>query len=363
MANWADNSPDETTNYITVLTNLRDRDKDAAKAFVTDPTNPQENFFRFNRAGNKFQEYLSAVWVDKVLSIAGGGTGATSAGAIRTNLGLGTMSLQNDNAVSIMGGNIGGATNISAYSLTAGLVMPPILGSGSTTLGNLYLADNQTWKPIPAAVPVGTILMYTGPAASVPADYNVCWGQAISRAGFPALFAIIGTTYGAGDGSTTFNVPQMLGAFPMCHAWPGHPVPGIGMVGGAFDHNHGIPQDGNHAHAGPAHQHTTDVHAHAAGAYVTANHNHGGNVANASLDSRSDLQSGGGSSATWDGVHSHTIGNSNPAVTGTSANAGGGLTSVAGDGPTSAAGNHAHTGYVGPSNPPYVTLEFIIKVV
>lgn len=42
----------------------------------------------------------------------------------------------------------------------------------------------------------------------------ICDGSAISRVTYPALFAAIGTTYGAGDGSTTFNVPNLQGVFP-----------------------------------------------------------------------------------------------------------------------------------------------------
>lgn len=58
-------------------------------------------------------------------------------------------------------------------------------------------------------VPVGTILPFAG--ASAPSSWIFCYGQAISRATYADLFAIIGTTYGSGDGSTTFNVPDMRG--------------------------------------------------------------------------------------------------------------------------------------------------------
>jgi microcystin-dependent protein len=58
-------------------------------------------------------------------------------------------------------------------------------------------------------VPVGTILTYAG--ASAPAGWLVCDGSAISRSTFAALYAVVGTTYGAGDGSTTFNVPDARG--------------------------------------------------------------------------------------------------------------------------------------------------------
>lgn len=58
-------------------------------------------------------------------------------------------------------------------------------------------------------VPTGCILDYGGTTA--PSGYVLCYGQAISRTTYAALFAILGTTYGSGDGSTTFNVPDLRG--------------------------------------------------------------------------------------------------------------------------------------------------------
>ena len=54
-------------------------------------------------------------------------------------------------------------------------------------------------------VPVGGVVGYAGSAA--PAGWLNCNGAAIKRRAYPALFSIIGTDYGSGDGSTTFNIP------------------------------------------------------------------------------------------------------------------------------------------------------------
>ena len=62
-----------------------------------------------------------------------------------------------------------------------------------------------------ADAPVGTIMPYGG--ATVPSGYLLCNGQVVSRTTYAALFAAIGTTYGTGDGSTTFNVPDLRGKF------------------------------------------------------------------------------------------------------------------------------------------------------
>jgi microcystin-dependent protein len=58
---------------------------------------------------------------------------------------------------------------------------------------------------------VGDILHFSG--ASVPSYALLCDGSAVSRSVYAPLFAVVGTTFGIGDGSTTFNVPNSLGKF------------------------------------------------------------------------------------------------------------------------------------------------------
>ena len=57
--------------------------------------------------------------------------------------------------------------------------------------------------------PVGTILGYGG--ASAPSGWLLCDGSAVSRTAYAELWGVVGTTYGSGDGSTTFNVPDTTG--------------------------------------------------------------------------------------------------------------------------------------------------------
>lgn len=65
-----------------------------------------------------------------------------------------------------------------------------------------------------SGVPLGTILPYSANTQTPPYSFLFCEGQAVSRTMYPDLFALIGTTYGAGNGSTTFNLPNMLGKYP-----------------------------------------------------------------------------------------------------------------------------------------------------
>ncbi|HWP27634.1 MAG TPA: phage tail protein [Xanthobacteraceae bacterium] len=58
-------------------------------------------------------------------------------------------------------------------------------------------------------IPPGVVMPYAG--TSEPSGWLFCYGQAVSRTTYAALFSAIGTTYGAGDGSTTFNLPDLRG--------------------------------------------------------------------------------------------------------------------------------------------------------
>lgn len=62
---------------------------------------------------------------------------------------------------------------------------------------------------VAGAVPVGVVNPFAG--ATAPSGWLLCFGQAVSRSQYPVLFSVVSTTYGSGDGSTTFNLPDMRG--------------------------------------------------------------------------------------------------------------------------------------------------------
>lgn len=95
-------------------------------------------------------------------------------------------------------------------------------------------------------------------AAAAPAGWLLCDGSAVSRATYAALFAVIGTTYGNGNGSTTFNLPDRRGRFGLGKAAAGTGSV-LGSSGGTLDHNHSVPA---HAHVIPPHTHTVPAHQH-----------------------------------------------------------------------------------------------------
>lgn len=71
--------------------------------------------------------------------------------------------------------------------------------------------NGSSWSPIVDA-PTGTVNSFAGSTA--PTGWLLCAGQAVSRTTYADLFAIISTTYGVGDGSTTFNIPDLRGRIP-----------------------------------------------------------------------------------------------------------------------------------------------------
>lgn len=225
--------------------------------------------------------------------------------------------------------------------------------------------------------------------ATLPTGYLWCDGAAVSRTGYANLFTEIGTTYGAGDGTSTFNVPDMRRRLPLGKAASGS-ASTLGSTGGDFDHTHTGP---SHTHgagtlAGPSHQHSigaSGTHTHGAGSYVTDSagaHTHdvqgvtgpGDNHSATDLeqvdDNNDGVQSGVmhgnwtnhdhtfNDTSTSDGAHSH-------GVSGTAGADGdhshGGSTGSSGTGAVTGLTAAGGTAATGTANPPYLVCNWIIK--
>ena len=86
--------------------------------------------------------------------------------------------------------------------------------SSPGTSGNVLTSDGSGWvSSAPTYVPTGGMLMWG--TASAPTGYLLCNGSAVSRSTYSALFAVIGTAFGSGDGSTTFTLPDFRDRFPV----------------------------------------------------------------------------------------------------------------------------------------------------
>lgn len=176
-------------------------------------------------------------------------------------------------------------------SLLVPSVNPVPVGAGEI-VPNLYLDDSIIYRRViiysdgtqdendpigpvfeegDIGIPVGSILDYAGAAA--PSGFLFCFGQEIVRATYPELFDAIGVTYGAGNGTTTFNLPDYRGRVAAGKDNMGgvaanrltSPVTGstLGAVGGEQAHTlvTGEVPSHNHTVTDPGHTHSTTLRA------------------------------------------------------------------------------------------------------
>lgn len=118
-----------------------------------------------------------------------------------------------------------------------------------------------------SATPIGSIMPYAG--TSSPDGWLLCAGQAVSRTAYPLLYTIIGTTYGVGDGSTTFNVPDMRGRTPVgldnmngSDAGVLTSANTLGLTTGAEKVTLTSTEMPSHTHTQQSHNHTQNAHGH-----------------------------------------------------------------------------------------------------
>jgi microcystin-dependent protein len=153
--------------------------------------------------------------VTGLLPLANGGTGAD----LHTTGGSGQYVKQAGAGAALTVGAIAQAdvplmTGDSGSGGVRGAVPAP--GTGDAAAGKFLKAD-ATWAVPPgsggATIPAGAMQMYGG--SSAPDGWLLCDGSAVSRTTYAALFTAIGTAFGVGDGSTTFNVPDVRGRAPI----------------------------------------------------------------------------------------------------------------------------------------------------
>ncbi|WP_196595315.1 phage tail protein [Pectinatus frisingensis] len=94
--------------------------------------------------------------------------------------------------------------NGSAWEQKLRIFIAMVVSTTSAVTVGIY---SMATKTNVSGVPTGTINQFAGAAA--PVGYLLCQGQAVSRSTYTDLYAVIGTTYGTGDGSTTFNLPDL----------------------------------------------------------------------------------------------------------------------------------------------------------
>lgn len=155
-----------------------------------------------------FSAYVvMAAWSEPTVAPTGGNisapldvssTGQTKAGGLILNTGGAT------NGLIISAGKVGIGTTSPSQALS-------VDGTIYSGTGGVKFPDGTTQTSAASVVPTGSVIAYG--ATTAPSGWLLANGAAVSRTTYATLFSIIGTSFGTGDGSTTFNVPDLRGEF------------------------------------------------------------------------------------------------------------------------------------------------------
>jgi microcystin-dependent protein len=260
----------------------------------------------------------------------------------------------------------------------------------AATAGQVLTKDgsgNATFQP---ATPIGSVIMFTGSTA--PSGWLICDGSEISRTAYSSLFSVCGETYGVGDTTTTFNIPDLRQKFVLGKSASGTGST-LGETGGEIDHDHSVPSHyhgkGNlnitssgthttsisHDHASFTASGTTSTsnpsHTHEMAAYGTNDFSHQHDRNQSSGEGFATVPEPGGSEGTYTTesanlTHAHpfSVSINVPSYSATSASTGAhthASSSFSGSVGDTGGVNGDATMSSGSNNPPYLVLNYIIK--
>lgn len=177
------------------------------------------------------------------ISIDGNKTASITSTAIEpqnTNISLGS------NANKFKDGSFSGTVSSASVSVSGNILVDGTVDGVDVATLNTTVEKIKKGLNIGTFMPIGMMMMY--PALTLPAGFLRCDGSAISRTTYAELFAILGTTFGSGDGSTTFNLPDLITRTPV----------GANGSGSDIGQNEGVSQSSRtvtHSHTGASHTH------------------------------------------------------------------------------------------------------------
>lgn len=249
-------------------------------------------------------------------------------------------------------------------------------------------AQGETGPTGPAGVagPIGSVMLWA--ASGPPTGWLICNGQEVSRGLFNELFSLIGTTYGAGNGSSTFNLPNLASRIPVGLDSNDSDFNTLGKTGGqktvalttnqmpSHNHSGNTSTDGNHNHSASTgtageHGHNSSIGNSSPGTNSAESHTHGftavrgrfdGGRASGTITTRQADAPSGGSTGNA-GAHSHTVNSHSHSISITPTGNHTHSVSVSNN------GNHSHSfttsstgsGEAHNNVQPYITLNYIIR--
>ena len=148
-----------------------------------------------------------------------------------------------------------------------------------TDTGRFFTYIDSAWVEIGNAdsaiqTPTGLINPYAGLTA--PTGWLICDGASVSRTTYASLFSVISTAYGAGDGSTTFGLPNLKGRLPVGLDSTQTEFDAMGETGGVKSTTLTTSHLPSHTHSTPDHTHSVTLGTHAHENFTTANPGSGG---------------------------------------------------------------------------------------
>ena len=174
-----------------------------------------------------------------------------------TNLGLATKASPTFSGTVTSGGDIVMSGTGSLQLPTGTTAQRPTAATGDIRFNTTTTAfegyNGSAWGEIANGVPIGSVFNLA--TTTVPTGFLECNGAAVSRSTYASLFSTISTTWGAGDGSSTFNLPDLRGQF--VRGWDNS----AGVDSGRSFASSQTDQNKTHGHSvtDPGHVHTTTV--------------------------------------------------------------------------------------------------------